>query len=84
MKFATKQLSFTNLYIIFELFLCNISNKSVNNCNDITNMVQTLDNAMSSTYVIKSECLHSSVLRLCVLESYVPLRNATKRERLRF
>jgi len=28
--------------------------------------------------------LHSSVLRLCFLEPYVPLRNATKRKRLRF
>jgi hypothetical protein len=33
---------------------------------------------------LKSEYLHSSVLRFCPLEPYVPLRNATKRKRLRF
>ncbi len=32
----------------------------------------------------EKEYLHSPVLRSCVLGPYVPLRNATKRERLRF
>jgi hypothetical protein len=34
--------------------------------------------------LLKRSILHPSVLRFCIVEPYVPLRDATKRERLRF
>jgi len=44
--------------------------------------IKTLDN-IARTRISREEYLHSSVLGLCITEPYVPLRNATKRKRLR-